>query len=114
MTSGRSHQLSRHLSRFVLFGTLALLCVLAVADGAFFLAALLGIGAIFTGRRLLDRQGNSRRELWRWGRENARELSRVAREGQHSDSDTKEFANVTPWPASKRRTLGMTRIDSSV
>lgn len=80
MTSGRSHQLSRHLSRLVLFGTLALLCVLAVADGAFFLAALLGIGTVFTGRRLLDRQGNRRRELWRWGRENARELSRVARE----------------------------------
>jgi uncharacterized membrane protein HdeD (DUF308 family) len=49
VTSVRSQQLSRHLSQLVLFGTLALLCVLAVADGAFFLAALLGIGAVFTG-----------------------------------------------------------------
>ena len=81
MTSGRRSQaLSRYLIRFVLFGTLAVLCALAVADGAIFLAGLLGIGAIFTARRLLDRQGNRRRELWRWGRENARELSRVARE----------------------------------
>ena len=72
--------MSRHLSRLVLFGTLALLCVLAVADGAYFLAALLGIGAVFTGGRLLDRERNRRRELWRWARENARELGRVARE----------------------------------
>jgi hypothetical protein len=49
VTSVRSQQLSRHLSQLVLFGTLALLCVLTVADGAFFLAALLGIGAVFTG-----------------------------------------------------------------
>ena len=41
--------MSRHLSRLVLFGTLALLCVLAVADGAFFLATLRGIGAVFMG-----------------------------------------------------------------
>jgi hypothetical protein len=76
----RSQALPRHLIRFVLFGTLAVLCALAVTDGAFFLAALLGISAAFTGRRLLDREGNRRRELWRWARETSRELSRVARE----------------------------------
>ena len=81
MTSKRRSQaLSRYLIRFVLFGTLAVLCALAVADGAFFLAALLGIGAAFTGERLLDRKGSRHRELRRWARENARELSRVARE----------------------------------
>ena len=80
MTSGRSQALSRYVIRFVLFGTLALLCVLAVTDGAYLLAALLGSGAIFTGRPLLDREGNRRAELWRWARENARELSRAARE----------------------------------
>ena len=80
MTSVRSQQLSRHLSQLVLFGTLALLCVLAVADGAFFLAALLGIGAVFTGGRLLDREGNRRRELLSRARKNRRELGRVARE----------------------------------
>jgi hypothetical protein len=43
VTSGRRNQeLSRYLIRFVLFGTLAVLCALAVADGAFFLAALSG------------------------------------------------------------------------
>jgi hypothetical protein len=76
----RSQALSRYLIRFVLFGTLAVLCALAVADGAFFLAALLGIGAAFTGERLLDRKGSRHRELRRWARENARELGRVARE----------------------------------
>jgi hypothetical protein len=69
-----------YLIRLVLFGTLAVLCALAVADGAVFLAALSGIGAAFTGSRLLDRKGNRRRELQRWARENARELGRVARE----------------------------------
>ena len=81
MTSKRKSQtLSRYLIRFVLFGTLAVLCALAVADGAFFLAALLGIGAAFTGERLLDRKGSRHRELRRWARENARELGRVTRE----------------------------------
>jgi hypothetical protein len=76
----RSQELSGYLIRFVLFGTLAVLCALAVTDGAFFLAALSGVGAVFTGRGLLDREGNRRRELSRWARENARELSRIARE----------------------------------
>ena len=69
-----------YLIRFVLFGTLAVLCALAVADGAFFLAALSGVGAVLTGRRLLDREGNRRRQLQQWARQNARELGRVARE----------------------------------
>src|SRR5215204_2864606 len=80
VTSGRSQALSRYVIRFVLFGTLALLCTLAVTDGAYILAGLLGMGAVFTGRRLVDRKGTRRRELWRWARENARELSRVAHE----------------------------------
>jgi uncharacterized membrane protein len=76
----KSRALSRYLIRLVLFGSLAVLCALAVTEGAYLLAALLGSGAIFTGRPLLDREGNRRRELLRWARENARELSRVARE----------------------------------
>jgi hypothetical protein len=81
VTSGRrSQELSRYLMWFVLFGTPAVLCVVAVADGAYLLALLSGIGTIFMGNRLLDREGNRRRELRRWARENARELARVARE----------------------------------
>jgi hypothetical protein len=76
----RREEVSRYLIRFVLFGTLVVLCALAVADGALFLAALSGVGAVFTGSRLLDREGNRRRELHRWARENERELGRVARE----------------------------------
>jgi hypothetical protein len=69
-----------YLLRIVLFGTLALLCALAVADGALFLAALAGVGAVLTGSRVLDRAGDRRRELQRWARDDARELGRVARE----------------------------------
>jgi hypothetical protein len=69
-----------YLLRIVLFGTLALLCALAVADGALFLAALAGVGAVLTGSRVLDRAGDRRRELQRWAWDNARELGRVARE----------------------------------
>ena len=57
----RREEAWRYLLRFVLFGSLAVLCALAVADGAFFLAALWGIGAALTGSRLLDREGNRRR-----------------------------------------------------
>jgi hypothetical protein len=69
-----------YLLRIVLFGTLAVLCALAVADRALFLAALAGVGAVLTGSRVLDRAGDRRRELQRWARDNARELGRVARE----------------------------------
>jgi hypothetical protein len=76
----RREEVWGYLLRFVLFGTLALLCALAVADGAFFLAALSGSAAVLTGSRLLDREGNRRRQLQQWARQNARELGRVARE----------------------------------
>jgi hypothetical protein len=76
----RREEVWGYLLRIVLFGTLAVLCALAVADGALFLAALSGVGAVLTGRRLLDREGNRRRELRRWARENARELGRVGSE----------------------------------
>ena len=95
MASGRRIQeLSRCLIRFVLFGTLAILCTLAVANGAYFLAGLLGIGAAFTGRRLLDREGARRRELRRWARENARELGRVAREDRIAAPQMKRLARL--------------------
>lgn len=68
MTSGRSRELSRYLLiRLALFGTLAVLCALAVTDGMFFLAGLLGIGTVFTGGQLLDRKGTKSRELRRCG-----------------------------------------------
>jgi hypothetical protein len=76
----RSQVLSRYLIRLVLFGALAVLCALAVTNGAYVMGALLGIGAAFAGRPLVDPKGIGRKELWRWARENARELSRVARE----------------------------------
>src|SRR5215210_5036688 len=53
--------------------------VMATANEVYHLAIVLGIGAIFSGRRLLDRRRNARKELWRRARANAAELGRVAR-----------------------------------
>jgi hypothetical protein len=78
---GRSQRsLSGYLIRLAPFGAFTGIGTLAVIGDAYFLAALFGAGAVFTGSRLLDRKGNRRKELWRRARENARELGRVARE----------------------------------
>ena len=58
---------------FTGFGTLAFI------GDAYSLAAILGVGAFITGSRLLDRERNRRKDLWRRGRDNERELGRVAR-----------------------------------
>jgi hypothetical protein len=79
MASKRRGGLSRHLVRLAPFGSMAGLGLLAVSGGEYFLALLFGVGAAVTGRRLLDRRGNVRKELWRRVRANAAELGRVAR-----------------------------------
>ena len=61
-------------------GTFAGLGGLAVLDAHYVLAAVLGTGAYFSGKRLLDRRGNARRELLGRVRANVRELGRIARE----------------------------------
>ncbi|MDQ3590354.1 MAG: hypothetical protein M3392_08985, partial [Actinomycetota bacterium] len=71
---------SRHLVRLAPFGAFTGFGTLAALDGAFPLAAMLGVGAFVTGRRLLDRQRSRRKELWQRARENVRELGRVSRE----------------------------------
>jgi hypothetical protein len=76
------------LGAFTGFGTLA------AVDGAYFLAALLGTGAVFTGKQLLDRQGNRRKELGRRARENVRELGRVAREDRIAAPQMKRLASL--------------------
>lgn len=71
--------LSRGMIRLVPFSSMAGLGVLAASGGEYFLAGLLGIGAAVAGRRLLDRRGRARRELWRQARANVAELGRVGR-----------------------------------
>jgi hypothetical protein len=90
----RSEEVWGYVLRIALFGTLAVLCALAVADGAFFVAALWGVGAAFTGSRLLDLEGNRRRELHRWARENVRELGRVAREDRMAAPQMKRLQGL--------------------
>ena len=80
MVRKRQRGLSRYLVRLAPFGSMAGLAVgTAAFTDALPLAVLFGIGAAVTGRRLLDRRRNARRELWRRARANATELMRVAR-----------------------------------
>ena len=85
---------SQQLMRLVPFGSFAGLGALAAVDGHLFLAGLLGSGAAFAGKRLLDRKGNERKELRRLARENARELGRVAREDRIAAPQMKRLARL--------------------
>lgn len=84
--------LSHTLYRLAPFGTFAGLGTMAAVDGAYVLAALLGTGAAYTGKRLLDRKENKRRELRNQARENVRELGRVARTDRVAASQMKRLA----------------------
>jgi hypothetical protein len=84
--------LSRHLYRFAPLGAFAGFGALAVSAEAWPLAVAMGFGALFSGKRILDREGNARRELLRRVRENARELERVAREDRIAAPQMKRLA----------------------
>ena len=86
--------MSRYLIRLAPFGAFAGFGTLAVVDGAYLVAGLLGIGVVFTGRRLLDREGNRRKELRRRARENVRELGRVAREDRIASPQMKRLTGL--------------------
>ena len=79
MAKKRQGALSRTMVRLAPFGSMAGLGALAATEGWYFLTALFGVGAVVAGRRLLDRRGNARKELWRRARGNAAELGQVAR-----------------------------------
>ena len=83
-----------YLIRLAPFGAFTGFGTLAAVEGAYFLAALLGTGAVFTGKQLLDRQGNRRKELGRRARENVRELGRVAREDRIAAPQMKRLASL--------------------
>jgi hypothetical protein len=85
---------SQILMRLAPLGAFTGFGALAVVQAEYFLAGLLGIGAAYTGRRLFDREGNRRKELWRWVRENERELGRVAREDRVSAPQMKRLVSL--------------------
>src|SRR4051812_47336098 len=74
------------------FASFAGLSALTAVDGTYFLAVLFGLGALATGKRLLDRRGNQRRELKRRARENVAELGRVTREDRIAAPQMKSLA----------------------
>ena len=78
MTRRRSGGLSRFAYRLAPFGTLGGSGALIATTEVWPLAIPLITGALFSGKRLLDRRGNERRELSRRVRQNVAELRRVA------------------------------------
>jgi len=88
----RKKNLSRRLMvRLAPFGTFAGLGAFAAFESSYILAGLLGIGAFVTGRRLLDRRENARKELLGRVRQNRAELGRVAREDRIAASQMKRL-----------------------
>jgi hypothetical protein len=63
----------------------------AALEAHYVLAGLLGIGAFATGKKLLDRRENARRELLSRVRHNRGELGRVAREDRIAASQMKRL-----------------------
>jgi hypothetical protein len=85
--------LSRRLMvRLAPFATFAGLGTFAALETSYVLAGLLGIGAFVTGKRLLDRRENARKELLSRARHNRGELGRVAREDRIAASQMKRLA----------------------
>jgi hypothetical protein len=88
----RHGRLRRAIFRVTPFASFAGLSALTAVDGTYPLAVLFGIGALVTGKRLLDRRGTRRRELERRARTNAAELGRVAREDRIAAPQMKRLA----------------------
>jgi hypothetical protein len=84
--------LSRRLMvRLAPFASFAGLGVFEVVQANYLLAVPLGIAALFSGRRLLDRRENARKELLSRARHNRGELGRVAREDRIAASQMKRL-----------------------
>ena len=89
----RKRGLPRNLHRLVPFGAFAGLGIWALPpEPTWWLAALMGGGAAYTGKRLLNSKENKQRELRGRARENVKELGRVARADRISASQMKRFA----------------------
>ncbi len=80
--------------RLAPFGAFSGFGALAFVQDAYTLTAVLGVGALVTGKRLFDREGNRRKELWRAVKENERELGRVAREDRIAAPQMKRLVSL--------------------
>ena len=85
---------SQILMRLAPFGAFSGFGALAFVQDAYTLTAVLGVGALVTGKRLFDREGNRRKELWRAVKENERELGRVAREDRIAAPQMKRLVSL--------------------
>src|SRR5215211_4067367 len=80
--------------RLAPFASFAGIGAFAALEANYVLAGLLGIGAFVTGRRLLDRRENRRKELLSRARHNRGELGRVAREDRIAASQMKRLVGL--------------------
>jgi hypothetical protein len=90
----KSRGFSNTLIRLAPFGLFSGFGTLAAVNTEYLVATILGFGALATGKRLLDRKGNRRKELQTRAKEGARELGRVAREDRISASQMKRMAGL--------------------
>lgn len=78
--NGRRRSSGSIVYRLAPFAAFAGTGAFAALGDAYFLAAVCGTGAFFAGKRLLDREGNARRELRRRSKDNSALLRNVARQ----------------------------------
>jgi hypothetical protein len=83
---------SRPMVRLAPFASFTGLGIFEAVHANYFLAVPLGIAALISGKRLLDRRENARKELMGRVRENARELGRVAREDRIAAAQMKRIS----------------------
>lgn len=91
----RRYGVSISAARLIPTGSFTLLGLLTVwpsnSPTEYVFAGLMGLGAFFSGKRLLDRRANRRKELRRRAASNVRELGRVAREDRVAASQMKRL-----------------------
>lgn len=91
----RRHGISISAARLIPTGSFAVLGLLTVlppnSSPEYLFAGIMGLGAFFSGKRLLDRRANRRKELRRRAASNVRELGRVAREDRIAASQMKRL-----------------------
>ncbi|MGB3682461.1 MAG: hypothetical protein WA990_08230 [Rubrobacteraceae bacterium] len=92
---GRGNQrLTNAMIRVAPFGLFTGFGTLAAVEGGYIAATLLGFGALATGKRLLDREGNRRKAIQARAREGSRELGRVAARDRISAPQMKRLAGL--------------------
>lgn len=90
----RNQRFTNAVIRVAPFGLFSGFGTLAAVNTEYLVATLLGFGALFTGKRLLDHKGNRRKAIQARARESARKLGRVASRDRIAASQMKRLAGL--------------------